>query len=228
MLGRNGRKGWFFALWYTAGMNTFLGKIFAGRRHVSGFNGEILDWDRVNALAVRFVDAFEKQGDPLYITKLLKLFFYFDFLFYKDQEKPFTGDVYFKLPYGPIPSFIKEQLDLLKAENDENEELDFELKSEFAKYLETEKDRETKGHILKIRKGVVVPWNKFNGYFTEHSEKMFSDIVEVFKGKNVREVVEMTHQEVPYTDVTQNAGIIDYLLALEERFPKALPKYRNA
>ena len=212
-------------------MNTFLGKIFAGRNDsgktkiVSVFNGEILDSDRINALAVRFVDEFEKQGNPLYITKLLKLLFYFDFVSYKRSGKSFTGDIYFKLPYGPIPSFIKEQLDLLKAENDENEELDFELNSIFAKYLEAEKDTKTNGHTLKIRADVDIPSEKFSGYFSESDNELFSAIVEEFKGKNVREVVDMTHQEPPYVKVKRDVGIISYLSALDEGFPKALPNY---
>ena len=206
-------------------MNTFLGKIFASKDYVTTFNGKVLKWERINALAVKFVDAFEKQGDPLYITKLLKLFFYFDFMSYKNNNQSFTGDVYFKLPYGPIPSFIKEQLDLLKEENDENKELeDFELKSMFAKYLETKKDEATKGHILKIREGVTIPLERFDRYFSKHDKNLFSNIVEVFKNKKVKEVVEMTHQEVPYVKVRQDTGIINYLFALDEGFPKALPK----
>ncbi|MCY4577024.1 MAG: Panacea domain-containing protein [Candidatus Kaiserbacteria bacterium] len=202
--------------------------MFTVKKYVSGFNGQILDPDRINALAVKFVDAFEKRGDSLYITKLLKLFFYFDFVSYKNQEKPFTGDIYFKLPYGPIPSFIKEQLDLLKKENDENEELkDFELKSIFAKYLETKKDEGTKGHTLKIREGADIPRENFEDYFSDGDNELLSAIVKAFDGKNVREVVAMTHQEVPYVKVKWDTGIIDYLLAFDKDFPKALPNYRS-
>lgn len=144
---------------------------------------------------------------------------------YKRCGKSFTGDAYFKLPYGPIPSLIKEHLDLLKQENDENQELkDFELKSVFAEYLEAKKDTETNGHRLEIREGVEIP-RKFNDYFSENDNDLFSAIVEVFKGKGVREVVEMTHQEVPYTRVKRDVGVISYLSALDKTFPKALPNY---
>ena len=188
-------------------------------------NGQFLDWEQVNALAAKFVSAFAKRGEPLYMTKLLKLFFYFDFISFKRNEKPFTGDIYFKLPYGPIPSIIKDQLDLLKKENDENEELkDFELQSAFAKYLEMEKDEKTKGYIVKIRDDVAVPWDDFNDYFSENDAELLSSIVDVFTGKKVGEVVEMTHRELPYTKA-EDMGIITYLLANEKRFPVALPKY---
>ena len=189
-------------------------------------NGEILDWEQINALVVKFVRAFEDRGEPLYITKLLKLFFYFDFISYKQGEKPFTGDYYFKLPYGPVPSVIKDQLDLLKKENDENKELqDFELQSAFAKYLEAVKDEETKGHILKIRQDVKIPWSDFDDCFSERDDELFADIVERFSHTNVEEIVAMTHQEMPYTKA-EDMGTITYLLANRKEFPKALPKYR--
>ena len=190
-------------------------------------NGKILDWERINALAVKFVRAFEERGEPLYITKLLKLFFYFDFISYKQGEKPFTGDYYFKLPYGPVPSVIKDQLDLLKKENDENEELqDFELQSAFAKYLEAVKDEKTKGYILKIRQDVDIPWGDFDDYFSESDAVLFADIVERFSHTNVKEVVAMTHQEIPYVRAV-NMTPIGYLSANKRQFPKALPKYRT-
>ena len=189
-------------------------------------NGKILNWERINALAVKFVRAFEDQGKPLYITKLLKLFFYFDFISYKQRGKPFTGDYYFKLPYGPVPSVIKDQLDLLKKENDENEELqEFELQSAFAKYLEAVKDERSKGYVLKVRQDVDIPEKKFDKYFSERDTALFADMVERFRDKNVKEVVDMTHQEVPYTKAVDMTPIT-YLLANRKQFPKALPKYR--
>ena len=209
-------------------MNMSIKDIFVNNKmYASGFNGQILDWERVNALAVKFVDAFKKQGESLYITKLLKLFFYFDFVSYKRNEKPFTGDIYCKLPYGPIPSIIKDQLDLLKQGNDENEELtDIDLKSMFAKYLEAEQDEVTKGYKLKIRQDVDIPKEEFNDYFSESDSELFNTMVEAFKNKTVNDIVEMTHQEVPYTKVKRDTGVINYLLAYEEEFPKALPNYR--
>lgn len=199
---------------------------FVGKRYDTGFNGQAIDWNRINALAVKFVDAFKRAGDPLYVTKLLKLFFYFDFISFRENNKPFTGDVYFKLPYGPIPSLIKEQLDLLKEDNDENEELkDFELKSVFAEYLEAERDGKTKGYTLKVREDVKIPQKKFDAYFSEWDNQLFFAIVKEFKGKAVKEVVEITHQEAPYMKVRQDASIINYLFAFEDDFPKALPHY---
>lgn len=199
------------------------------RKYVNAMNGQILDWDKINALTFKFVEYFEKRDEPLYITKLLKLFFYFDFISHRVHAKPFTGDVYFKLPYGPIPSFIKEHLDLLKEENDENAELeDFELTSVFAKYFEAEKNLRTKGYIVRVRDGVEIPRDKFDDYFSEWDNKLFSDIVEVFKGRSVREVVEMTHRESPYTKNKRSDSVIDYLVAFDEDFPEALPHYRSS
>lgn len=46
---------------------------------------------------------FLNNGGPTYKTKLLKLLFYADFLFFKSFDKSITGTVYTKLPFGPVP-----------------------------------------------------------------------------------------------------------------------------
>ena len=197
------------------------------RKYINAMNGQVLDWDKINALTFRFVEEFEKRGELLYITKLLKLFFYFDFISHRVQGKPFTGDVYFKLPYGPIPSFIKEHLDLLKEGNDENAELkDFDLESVFAEYFKTKKIQETNGYVVRVRDGVEIPRDEFESHFSGWDNDLFSAIVEVFKGKTVKEVVEMTHRESPYVKNKRSDSVIDYLFAFDKDFPEALPHYR--
>lgn len=46
------------------------------------------------------------------VTKLMKLFFYADFLHYKRYGRSIIGDEYFKLPEGPVPTI---SYDLFKA-----------------------------------------------------------------------------------------------------------------
>lgn len=50
----------------------------------------------------------------LHATKLNKLLYYLDFVFFRDHKKSVTGDVYIHQGYGPVPSKIDEVLANLK------------------------------------------------------------------------------------------------------------------
>ena len=45
-------------------------------------------------------------------TKLNKLFYYLDFVYYKNNKKSVTGDIYFCEQFGPVPS----SLDSIKSD----------------------------------------------------------------------------------------------------------------
>ena len=60
---------------------------------------------------------FAKNIPSLYFTKFLKLLYYFDFLSVLERGKPVTNDTYYHLPYGPVPTVIKDQLTMLREEN---------------------------------------------------------------------------------------------------------------
>lgn len=189
----------------------------------SGFNsGARRDWDSIHALVLAFVSRFEQCEQPLYITKLLKLLFYFDFLSYKHNERSFTGDVYVKLPYGPVPSIIKDQLDLLKYNNEENEEIDeYELQSSFLEHLDVKQDPETKGYALQVKNKNEERLNELGEYhLSVWDRELIDNLVKFFKEASVKEIVEQTHQEKPYKK-TSEVEIISYLLAGEDGFPKA-------
>lgn len=51
--------------------------------------------------------------NPLYLgkVKLMKLFYFLDFIHVKKYGAPVTYDKYIKLEHGPIPSFIKNLID---------------------------------------------------------------------------------------------------------------------
>src|SRR3990167_3239646 len=52
----------------------------------------------------------------LHATKLNKLLYYLDFVYFRDHKKPVTGDVYIHQGYGPVPSRVDEILATLKNE----------------------------------------------------------------------------------------------------------------
>ena len=49
-------------------------------------------------------------------TLLYKILYFSDFDFYELNEKPLTGEIYFKLPMGPAPSNFDETISELKKE----------------------------------------------------------------------------------------------------------------
>ncbi|KKS69432.1 MAG: hypothetical protein UV39_C0011G0016, partial [Candidatus Azambacteria bacterium GW2011_GWA2_42_62] len=52
----------------------------------------------------------------LHATKLNKLLYYLDFVYFRDHKKSITGDVYIHQGYGPVPSRVDEMLAKLKNE----------------------------------------------------------------------------------------------------------------
>ena len=51
------------------------------------------------------------HDDPTFgLTKLNKLLFFCDFLAFRRRGRPLTGATYYKLPYGPVPRIVEEEL----------------------------------------------------------------------------------------------------------------------
>ena len=70
--------------------------------------------DTINVDKIKVIISYlADKVDKLYVTKLMKLFYYIDFISYAERKSSITNDVYYKLPYGPIPSFIKSEIDNL-------------------------------------------------------------------------------------------------------------------
>ena len=156
-----------------------------------------------------------KNENDLYITKLLKLLFYFDFILMKIENRSFTGDVYYKLPYGPVPSVIKENLDLLKTENTERDEEGletFNIESIFSGKIEA--NSMNGGYILKNIGDFTVD----SEFLSENEDKLIDKIIETFKEDTVKDIVDKTHDEKPY--IGTRDGLISYNLAHENDFPK--------
>lgn len=68
------------------------------------------------------IEAFNHQ-ETMYPTKMNKLLFYSDFMFFKLFNRSITGTTYLKLPYGPVPQFFDyhyEMNDLILMESDED------------------------------------------------------------------------------------------------------------
>lgn len=143
----------------------------------------------------------------LYLTKLFKLFYYIDFIAMNERGAPITNDLYYKLPYGPVPSFIKNEIDsLLLRENSE------EYGSIFFKNLTCGliKDKEFKAVLLKKKKDYFYSLRDFSQY----ERNLLGRIVKKFKNTSSAVLSKKTHKEKPYL-LTSDNSIIDYSLATE-------------
>jgi len=158
----------------------------------------------------------------LYLTKLLKIFYYLDFISVLETGRPVTNDTYYHLPYGPIPTFIKDQLTLLKDE----------VKKEETEVLN---DGVTYGQAVNIFNDIVefeakdgnfILKNKKDADKTSLSEyelNLLDDIILEFKDTTSSDLVSKTHNEVPYSH-TSMLNVIDYKLAFHLNRNKILPQ----
>ena len=160
----------------------------------------------------------------LYITKFLKLFYYLDFIAVQEVGNPVTNDTYFALPYGPIPSFIKDQISMLDdaqrvaeaalMKDPTTEVALYNGAGIFENYIKLEKDD---GIIVKPIKEFDP--TKLSGY----EKKLLDDIIETFRDMSVKDIVIKTHTEPPYAQTASN-NIIDYRMAFQMNIKDILPK----
>jgi uncharacterized phage-associated protein len=158
----------------------------------------------------------------LYFTKFLKLLYYMDFIAVQEIGSPITNDTYFALPYGPVPSFVKDNINLLDESNRESEAsllktsddgVATEDKGVFDGYITLKKDG---GTILEGSKDFDV--TILSGY----EKKLMDDIVKTFKDVPTKEIVERTHREPPYLQTAPN-NVIDYGMAFQLNIKEILP-----
>ena len=144
-----------------------------------------------------------EKTDKLYITKLMKLFYYIDFISYAERSSSITNDIYYKLPYGPIPSFIKSEIDnLVINPTDESG-----IESQFSDCITLEEDKDKNGKIIK---------NIGKGYnlkdLSEYELGLINEIIKKLGGKTAKALTNKTHKEKPYLLTSENS-VISYELA---------------
>lgn len=170
---------------------------------------------------------FASNVPDLYLVKLMKLFYYLDFISVRETGKSVTGDVYFHLPYGPIPSFIKDNIDSLdsKVKEEETKILNpnqantppwLQISSVFDGILVL--NTRGKGKIAGPVDGKVFDGDKLS----EYEKVLLTDIVKDLGRKTVQEIMTMTHAEPPYAQ-TSPSQVIPYDLAFQLDVTKILP-----
>lgn len=170
-----------------------------------------IDFEKVGIISSYFSDKIE----GLYITKLMKLFYYLDFISYKIRGSSITNDTYYKLPYGPVPSMIKSEIDLLSS----NDTVGVGFKSQLSKYIELQADADDNGKMVH---------NKLKNYsikrLSDFERKLIDCLIEEFKDIKAKAISNQTHKEGPWL-LTSDNSVIDYNLANQLDVKKILPKF---
>ena len=146
---------------------------------------------------------FAEQIPKLNVTKLMKLFYYVDFISYAERGASVTGDSYYKLPYGPVPTFIKDQINDLST----NDQLDG-YTSPLKKYLILEVVSEGKFKTILVKNRVKSNLSNLS----EYEQSLVKKITQRFMKDTARSLTAKTHKEKPYL-LTPDNSIIDYCLA---------------
>ncbi len=120
------------------------------------------------------------KGEVRGKKKLAKLLYFLDFDFYEKTQKSITGDLYCKLPMGPVPK----ELEKITNEMVKKKMLQVESLEERHGYNPTE-----------IYKSVVDP---DISVFDQEEKKMLDRIVMKYGHLNGKQLEELSHAEAPY------------------------------
>ena len=148
---------------------------------------------------------FCENTDPKFLgkVKLMKLFYFLDFVHVKKYGTPVTYDRYVKLEHGPIPSVIK---NLVDEAGDDIEH------SVLADVIDIERPE----GIDMYR---VIPRRKFTkedkGLFSESELEVMTQICARFTNKNTDFIEKISHKEAPWlkTNIFED---IPYSLAADD------------
>jgi len=115
------------------------------------------------------------------LTKLNKLFYYLDFVSFRDTGKSVTGDTYIHQQFGPVPAHLDEILASLKKEN----KID-------ARSISVNHDKE------KIEFDLVDDIAPDESVFTGDQKAVLKAICDEFGSWSTEKIVSQTHLEAPW------------------------------
>ncbi|MEK7073289.1 MAG: Panacea domain-containing protein [Patescibacteria group bacterium] len=136
-------------------------------------------------------------------VKLMKLFYYLDFLHVKKYGSPVTFDRYVKLEHGPIPSTIKNMVD------DAGEDVEHSVLADTIDIVRTEG---VHMHRVAARRKMTEEERKL---FTESEIRILKEVCSRFGQKNTQYIEDASHKEAPWKE-TSMLQEIPYTLAVKD------------
>lgn len=171
-----------------------------------------VDFEKTGLVASYLANNTEK----LYVTKLFKLLYYIDFIAYAKRGASLTGDIYYKLPYGPVPTCVKSDIDLLSN----NHMLEKKVKPQLSRFLKLEEDKDKFGKLV-ISKLTKVDLDKKLSSF---EARLVTSVAKKFQKIGAKQLSEQTHKEKPWMLSVMDSPI-DYSLAHELDLHAILPAF---
>ena len=135
----------------------------------------------------------------LHATKLNKLLYYLDFVYFRDHRKSVTGDVYIHQGYGPVPSRIDEILAALKNDG----------------IIDTEAVDYKDGELIRFE--IKNPKKLDESVFSADQKKLLKQICDEFVNWPTEKIVAQTHLEAPWF-YSKPYEIVDYAYARDIDF----------
>jgi len=148
---------------------------------------------------------FCENTDPKFLgkVKLMKLFYYLDFIHVKKYGSPVTFDRYVKLEHGPIPSVIKNMVDDAECDQDSAtlaDIIDIDVKDSATMHRITARRKMTQDEL---------------DLFSKSELDTLGLVCARFKDKNTEYIERASHEESPWkrSDMFKE---IPYTLAAED------------
>ena len=133
----------------------------------------------------------ECGNDKLGIMKLNKLFYYLDFISYRDRAISVTGETYLHLPKGPFAESLSEKM-LPQIKKD--------------KLIAHTQDKSDK---YGMRNRFVALKQYDLNVFDEYEQNLLAEVVNKFKSWNTSQMVAQTHTEAPWV-FSKQGDVLDY------------------
>lgn len=143
------------------------------------------------------------DGKFLGKVKLMKLFYFLDFMHVKKYGAPVTYDRYINLEHGPVPSSIKNLIDNASDDVDNSilsDTISFEMPEGIGMY-----------RIIPSRKFI----EKDEKYFSRTELDILNAVCSRFGDKNTKYIEDISHAETPWKE-TKFLEEIPYTLAAKD------------
>lgn len=141
--------------------------------------------------------------DLLGKTKLMKLFYFLDFIQIKRYGVSITGEIYYHLEFGPIPTTIKNLVDSVSDA------------SETALLSDTIQINCGDGHGMHKIVCLQSFTEKDKEYFSQVELNTMEEVAKRFRDSSTPQIVDASHKEAPWL-LTNDLEIIPYQLAAED------------
>lgn len=156
--------------------------------------GELSDYEKYKQMILSYLRTDISEDGKVPKTKLAKLVYLADFAWYYENLKSMSGMSYRRNTYGPVPDMYFRAIDELEAEG------------------KIEVDR--KGDALLVSESRSSKREKLNKVSAPEL-KLINSISKKWKGKKTKDIVEFTHNQLPYK-ICSKDEIIPYELITQE------------